>query len=124
MQKGLEIFKSIGVIDLSQSIIIQNNLVLGIEAIEGTDELIKRCYKYKKKGDKGILIKLSKYKQDTRFDIPVIGLKTVKHIKKFDYDGIFLEKDNCIILEKEKVVNFCNKNEIFIAGIKKIEKHY
>ena len=42
----------------TESLIIQNNIVLGLEASEGTDELIKRCYNYKKKGDKGILIKL------------------------------------------------------------------
>ena len=120
LKKGLDIFKSIGMIDLSQSIIIQNNLVLGIEAAEGTDELIRRCYKYKKKGDKGILIKLSKYNQDTRFDIPVIGLNTVKLIKKYDFKGIFLENKNCIILEKENVIDYCNINLLFIAGINKI----
>ena len=78
LKKGLEIFRTLGKIDLSQSIIIQNNIVLGIEAAEGTDELIKRCYKYKKKGDKGVLLKFSKYNQDERFDVPVIGLKTFK----------------------------------------------
>ena len=101
-------------------IIIQNNIVLGIEAAEGTDELIRRCYNYKKKGDKGILIKLSKYKQDTRFDMPVIGLKTVQLINDFDYEGIFLEKNKCIILDKDQVINFCNKNSLFISGINKI----
>ena len=48
----LDIFKLIGKADLSQSLIIQNKIVLGIEAAEGTDELIKRCYQYKNKGDK------------------------------------------------------------------------
>ena len=64
-----------------------------MEASEGTDELIKRCYNYKKKGDKGILLKLSKYNQDTRFDVPVIGLKTLKLLKKYDYEGVFVEKE-------------------------------
>ena len=78
--------------------IIQNKIILGLESVEGTNELIRRCYNYKKKGDKGILIKLSKYKQDTRFDMPVIGLKTVQLINDFDYEGIFLEKNKCIII--------------------------
>ena len=43
--------------------------------------LIKRCYHYKKKGDKGILIKLSKYNQNSNLDIPVIGIETVKKTK-------------------------------------------
>ena len=120
LKKGLEIFKILGKIDLSQSIIVQNNIVLGIEAAEGTDELIKRCYKYKKKGDKGILIKLSKYNQDNRFDVPVIGIRTLKLIKKYNYEGVFIEKEKLIIIEKDQVIKFCNKNSLFISCVKKI----
>ena len=116
LKKGLSIFKIIGKADLSQSIIVQNKIVLGLEAAEGTDELIKRCHKYKKKGDNGILIKLSKHNQSTKFDVPVIGLNTLKIIKKYNYEGIFLEKHKCIILEKEKVIEFCNLNKIFISS--------
>tara|TARA_Y100000590_G_scaffold470620_1_gene667016 strand:+ start:671 stop:1486 length:816 start_codon:yes stop_codon:yes gene_type:complete len=116
LHKGLEVFKKIGKIDVSQSLIIQNNFVLGIEAAEGTDELIKRCYKYKKKGEKGVLIKSSKYKQDLRFDVPVIGLNTLKLLKKYNYDGIFIEKNNLIILDKQESIDFCNNNSLFISS--------
>ena len=118
-KKGLHAFEMIGRADISQSIIIQNNIILGIEAAEGTDELIKRCYKYKKKGDKGILLKLSKYNQDTNLDIPVIGLETVKNLSEYDYDGVFLEKGKCIIIDKDEVIEFCNLNHIFIASVVK-----
>ena len=118
-EKGLEVFKYIGRVDIAQSLIIQNSNILGIEAAEGTDELIKRCSNYKKKGDKGILIKLSKYNQNSILDIPVIGLKTVKNIFKYKYEGIFLEKNKCIIIDKEKVLEFCNSNNIFLATVKK-----
>ena len=64
---------------MAQSIIVQNNLILGVEAAEGTDNLIMRCSKYKKKGDKGILIKLSKYNQSSNLDVPVIGLENAQH---------------------------------------------
>ena len=94
-----------------------NEYVLGIEAAEGTDELIKRCSNYKKKGDKGILLKLSKYNQNSNLDIPVIGLKTVKLLKKHDFEGIFLEKDKCIVLQKKEVIEFCNKNKLFVLTI-------
>lgn len=117
LQKGLEIFDKIGKADLSQSLIIQNKIILGIEAAEGTDELIKRCNKYKKKGDKGILLKLSKYNQDNRFDVPVIGIKTVKQLKKYDYEGVFIEKNRLIILDKNQVIEYCNKNSLFISGV-------
>ena len=112
-------FETIGNADLAQSIIIQNNIILGIEAAEGTDELIKRCYTYKKKGDKGILLKLSKYNQDSNIDIPVVGLETVKNLNEYDYDGIFLERNKCIIIDKEEVIKFCNSKHIFIASVVK-----
>ena len=118
-KKGLNFFQKIGKADVAQSIIIQNNIILGIEAAEGTDELIKRCFNYKKKGDKGILLKLSKYNQNVNFDIPVIGMNTVKNIKKYEFEGLFLEKNKCIILDKEKVIDFCNQNKIFIASVLK-----
>ena len=120
LNKGLNIFKIIGKADLSQSLIIQNNLILGLEAAEGTDELIKRCYKYKNSGDKGVLLKLSKYKQNYNFDLPVIGLNTAKLLKKYDYEGMFVEKNHCIILERNAVINYCNNNSLFISGINKI----
>ena len=65
---------------------------MGVEAAEGTDELIKRCFNYRKLGERGILIKFSKYNQNPNLDIPVIGLQTVKNIKDYGYEGIFLEK--------------------------------
>ena len=49
-KKGLEVFKIIGNADIGQSMIVQNQLILGLEAVEGTDELIKRCSNYLKDG--------------------------------------------------------------------------
>ena len=117
--KGIKIFNNFGKIDIGQSLIIQNQLVLGIEAIEGTDELINRCAKYKKAGDKGILIKLSKYNQNLYLDVPTIGIMTIENIKRANFEGIYLEKNKCIIINKEKVINFCDKNNLFISTIVK-----
>ena len=68
------------------------------------------------------MIKLSKYNQNTKIDLPVIGLNTVKLLKKYDYEGIFLEKNNCILLERKEVVNYCNKHSLFMSGVNKIWK--
>lgn len=119
--KGLDIFKIIGEADLGQSMIVQNQLILGIECIEGTDELIKRCYDYKRKEDKGILLKLSKYTQHKSLDLPTIGIETVKNLNKYSYEGLCMEKNKCIILEKEKVIDFCNSKNIFLSTVNKID---
>ena len=115
--KGLFFFRTIGKADIAQSLIIQNKIILGIEASEGTDELIKRCFAYKKIGDKGVLVKLSKYSQNLNLDIPTIGLKTVQNLHKYNFEGAFLEKHKCLIIDKEKVINFCNQNNLFLSTV-------
>ena len=118
-KKGLEVFKIIGTADIGQSMIIQNQSILGIEAVEGTDELIRRCFNYLRDGDPGILIKLSKYNQNPYLDIPTIGIQTLRYLKEYNYEGIFLEKGKCLILDKEEVIIFCNLNKIFISTVVK-----
>ena len=118
LSKAKSIYRNFKNIDVGQSIIIQNKIVLGIEAIEGTDQLIKRCSKYKRKGDGGILLKFTKEKQSNLIDIPLIGLQTIKNLKKYNYDGIFLEKNKCLIINKKKVIKYANVNKIFITSVK------
>ena len=115
--KSKLIYKYFKKIDVGQSMIIQNQLVLGLEAIEGTDKLIERCSHYKRKGDKGIIVKFSKKNQSSIIDIPLIGLETIKAIKSFNYEGIFLEKNKCLIIDKKEVINYANKNKIFISSM-------
>lgn len=116
LNKAKVIYKYFRNADIGQSLIIQNQLVLGLEAIEGTDNLIKRCFNYKRKGDKGILFKFSKKNQSSLIDIPLIGLNTIKNIKKYKYEGIYLEKNKCLIVDKDKIIEYANKNKIFISS--------
>ena len=117
LKKGKSIFKIFGKTDVGQSMIIQNKIIMGLEAVEGTNDLIKRCFKYKRKGDKGILLKLKKINQDIRFDLPAIGINTLKLLKKYDYEGLFIEKNYCIIIDKKRVIEYANNNKIFISNI-------
>ena len=117
----MSIFRSFGEIDVGQSMIVQNQIVLGLEAVEGTDNLMIRCKDYKKSGDKGILVKFAKYNQSNILDIPTIGEKTIKLLKECDYEGIFLEKDSCLIIDKEKTVDLANQFKVFISTCNKIE---
>ena len=121
LKKALSVFKTFGKLDIGQSIIIQNNIVIGLEAAEGTDNLILRCKNLKKSGDKGILVKFAKYKQSNILDIPTIGENTIKLLKQNDYEGIYLEKNNCLILDKQMTISLANQNNIFISTCNKIE---
>ncbi len=117
LDKAISVYKYFSKIDVGQSLIVQNQLVLGLEAIEGTDKLLERSYHYKRKGDKGILLKFSKKNQSNLIDIPSIGLETIKQIKKYDYEGIFLEKNKCLIIDKERVIEYANINKLFVASV-------
>ncbi len=115
--KAKLIYNDFKKIDVGQSIIVQNQLVLGLEAIEGTDNLLRRCKDYKRKGDKGILLKFSKKNQSQLIDVPLIGLQTIKNLKKFDYEGVFLEKYKCLIINKKQVTEYANQNKLFISSV-------
>ena len=67
------------------------------------------------------LIKLSKYNQHSILDVPTIGIQTLKNLKKYNYEGLFIEKNNCIILDKDKSINFCNDNNLFLSTTNKID---
>ena len=117
LKKGKSIYQIYKKLDVGQAMIIQNQLVLGLEAIEGTDELLQRCKEYKRKGDKGILLKFSKFNQSNLIDIPLIGLDTMKNLKKYNYDGVFLQKNKCLILDKKKIIDYANDNKLFISSV-------
>ena len=70
-----------------------------------------------KKNSQGILIKLPKNKQDLRMDLPTVGLQTLKDIKKYGLKGLVLKSKKNIFLDKKEVLNFANKNKIFVKVI-------
>ena len=119
LDKALKVFKNYGKLDIGQSIVIQNEIVLGLEAAEGTDNLILRCNDLKKNGDRGILFKASKYNQSNILDIPTIGKQTLNLLMKNDYEGIFIEKNKCIIIDKNETINLANQNNLFISTFEK-----
>lgn len=117
MEYGLKILKATSSLDIGQSLIVQNKLVLGIEAAEGTDELIRRCKNLGEKNSESILIKICKPTQDKRIDLPSIGPSTVKNAVKNGIKGIAIEAGSSILMEKELTLELANNSGIFIVGI-------
>lgn len=115
---GINALNIISETDVGQAIVISSSRIIGIEAVEGTDLLIERCGKYNKKNKrfkgKMILIKLMKNNQDKKLDAPTIGIKTIKLLKKNNFSGIAIRENETIFLNKEKCINFANKNNLFI----------
>lgn len=117
IKKGVTILKGIISYDIGQALIINNGLVLGVEAAEGTNKLINRCAKYRNINSSGVLIKLCKPHQDKRVDLPCIGPDTVKNIAKHAYKGIVVEAKKSIILASKDTIKLAVENKIFIYGV-------
>ncbi|MFL1780931.1 hypothetical protein ABSA28_00641 [Candidatus Hepatincolaceae symbiont of Richtersius coronifer] len=115
---GLEVAKEIGKLDIGQSLIVQQNIIIAIEAAEGTKKMILRSKSLlKKNGSKGILIKLKKPGQEDKVDLPVIGDLTIVEARKAGLGGIIVEAQNSIILNQEKLKKLADKYGIFVIGI-------
>ena len=75
--------------------------------------MLKKLKKKKNKSN-GVLVKVPKKRQDKRIDLPTIGLQTLKQCKSAGLKGIVLKHKNNIFLDKNKAINFANKNKMFI----------
>lgn len=118
INKGLKVLKGIADYDVGQALVIQNGLVLGVEAAEGTDDLLRRCGEIKQSGEDGpILIKVSKPQQDRRVDLPCIGRETIENALLYGYQGIAAEAGSALILEQKAALELANKHKFFIVGI-------
>ena len=117
IKRGVEVGLELGRLDVGQSVIVQQGLVLGVEGIEGTDKLIIRCGEYKRKGEGGVLVKLRKPQQDMRIDLPTIGLSTLKNAKNSGLRGVAVHAGNALIVDEKNVIDYADKEGLFIIGI-------
>ena len=110
IKKGKVFFNKTKNLDHVQALVVKGDKILAKEGKEGTKKMLS---KLKKKSD-GILIKLPKKMQDLRMDLPTIGLKTFKDIKKYGLRGVVLQSKKNIFLDKAECIKFANKHKIFI----------
>ncbi|MBR1904159.1 MAG: UDP-2,3-diacylglucosamine diphosphatase LpxI [Alphaproteobacteria bacterium] len=117
IKRGAEVAYELGRLDVGQSVIVQQGLVLGVEGIEGTDELIKRCGAYQRKGVGGVLVKLRKPQQDMRIDLPTIGTRTIEALHQAGMRGIAIHAGNALMVNEPEVLALADKYGMFIMGI-------
>lgn len=112
---GYEIAKEIGRQDIGQTVVVKDLAVMAVEAIEGTDEAIKRGGSLAKKD--AVVVKVSKPKQDLRFDVPVVGTETLRSMKSASAKILAIEAEKCIIVEKEKFIREADREGIVVVGV-------
>lgn len=111
---GWEIAKEISRLDIGQTVVVKDGTVLAVEAFEGTNEALKRGGALGRKN--AIMIKVAKPNQDMRFDVPVIGVQTVRIAAQVGVRVMAIEADKTLLLEKESVVDLAERSRISIVA--------
>lgn len=124
IKRGLEVARRLGEIDVGQAAIVQEGLVLGIEAVEGTDKLIERCQYLKRKGRGGVLVKMCKPQQDKDLDLPTIGPETIRCAVKAGLAGIVVHAGNSLILDPQGVAEIADKHKVFVLGLDPLQSDF
>jgi DUF1009 family protein len=115
---GIEIARENARLDVGQGVVVSRGTVLAVEAFEGTNAMLERAGKF---GAKNCLfVKLGKPRQDTRFDVPVFGLQTLKALSEVNINNVALESGSVLLLDKDEVMKKAKKLRIGISGIKSL----
>ena len=116
IKKGSEVLKAMADLDIGQSIIVDSGVVVGVEAIEGTEELIKRCGHHKLSEKGGVLVKMKKTHQTDKVDMPTVGIKTIEQISEAGFAGIAIEAGNVLVVDQKEVIKKANELKIFVKA--------
>ena len=109
---GWNLAKGIGMLDIGQCLVVKDQAVLAVEAIEGTDETILRGGRLGR--EKAVVVKVSKPTQDMRFDVPAVGLQTVETMKEVGASVLVIESGRTLIFDREEMIEAANKERIAI----------
>jgi lipid-A-disaccharide synthase len=116
---GVRVLSALGELDVGQAAIVQQGIVLGLEAVEGTDALLERCVELKRAGPGGVLIKAAKRMQENRFDLPTIGPTTVERAAVAGLRGIAIEAGRSFVLDRPRVVERADALGLFVTGFER-----
>jgi UDP-2,3-diacylglucosamine hydrolase len=114
---GIEVASRLGDLDIGQAVVVQQGLVLGVEAAEGTDQLLARCGALRRDGRGGVLVKLKKPRQERRADLPTIGPDTIHRAAEAGMAGIAVHAGNCLIIERAEAIAAADRAGLFVIGV-------
>jgi len=116
--RGLEVARTLGLVDVGQSVVVQQELVLGVEAIEGTDALLRRCAELARPGPGGVLVKIMKPGQEQRADLPTIGSQTIVNAAAAGLRGIAVQAGAALLIDREETIREADRRRLFLLGIR------
>lgn len=115
LEHGLKIARESARLDIGQACVVSRGSVVAVEAFEGTDKMLERAGEFEAKDS--LFVKTVKLNQDYRFDVPVVGERTMRKLASAKILNVALEAEKVIILEPEKVRALAQENGIKIYGV-------
>jgi hypothetical protein len=117
IRRGVHVVGLLGAADVGQACVVQQGLVLAVEAIEGTDAMLLRASDLRRDGIGGVLVKLVKPGQDKRADLPTIGADTVQNAAAAGLRGVAFEAKATILAEREACLAAADAAGLFMLGL-------
>ena len=111
---GWMVAKELGRMDIGHCVVVRNKIVLAVEAIEGSDRTIQRGGELA--NQRAVVVKVSKPNQDLRFDLPAVGVHTVKVMASVRAAVLAIEAGKTIIFDKEEMIRLADSNNISIVS--------
>lgn len=115
---GTRVLEATGHLDIGQAVVVQQGIVLGLEAAEGTRALLARCGALRREGRGGVLVKLPKTGQEIRADMPTIGPDTVAGAVEAGLAGIAVGAGNTLVLDRAGLVAAADAAGLFVVGVR------
>jgi UDP-2,3-diacylglucosamine hydrolase len=117
INRGVQVARLLGSADVGQGCVVQQGLVLAVEAVEGTDAMLARAGALRRDGIGGVLVKLVKPGQDKRADLPTIGLDTIRHAAAAGLRGLAFEARATILADREACLAAADAAGLFLIGL-------
>jgi DUF1009 family protein len=122
--RALTLVATLGPFDVGQAAVVANNHVLGVEAAEGTDNLLARIAEMRRLGrvtlpsGVGVLVKAPKPGQDRRFDLPSIGPRTIENVARAGLAGLAVAAGTTMMAEPQAVIAAADREKVFVVGVR------
>jgi UDP-2,3-diacylglucosamine hydrolase len=115
--RGVAVARALGAVDVGQGCVVQQGVVLAVEALEGTDAMLARCAPLRLAAHGGVLVKLVKPGQDRRVDLPTVGPGTIAAAAQAGLRGIAFEAAGAILVDRTATVAAADQAGLFLLGL-------
>jgi DUF1009 family protein len=115
MRFGARIARKLADSDIGQTVVVKNKVIVAVEALEGTDETITRASRIA--GEGIVIVKVARSRQDFRFDIPIVGARTIEVLAHVRGACLAVEAGRVLLLDKDRIIDEAEKNGVVLHGI-------